>query len=72
MNTAAPSAGDFHPQGIRIGDVNFWREARADGPWSWYWRDEQCDEPMGPFETRAEALQDCLALRKLRRDSQPT
>ena len=29
----------------------------------WYWRDEQCEEPMGPFTTRAEAESDYLSLR---------
>jgi hypothetical protein len=29
----------------------------------WFWRDEFCEEPMGPFDSRAEAAADYRALR---------
>jgi len=30
---------------------------------AWFWRDEDCEEPMGPFETRDEASADYRELR---------
>lgn len=31
----------------------------------WYWRDDKCEESMGPFDSQAEALDDYLELRNL-------
>lgn len=33
---------------------------RSDG---YYWQDDECDEPMGPFELHAEAVADYHAMR---------
>ena len=34
------------------------------GDGKWYWRDDLCEEAMGPFDTYAEAWRDYRAVRK--------
>lgn len=36
-------------------DTQSYNNPNGDG---WFWRDDWCDEDMGPFETRDEALGD--------------
>lgn len=31
--------------------------------WEFWWRDNDCDEPMGPFDSEAQALHDHLLVR---------
>lgn len=31
----------------------------------WYWRDDACEEPMGPFDSRDQAVADYRLLRQL-------
>lgn len=42
-------------------------QARYFMPGAWYWQDEDCEEPMGPFESRAEAVDDYREMRGLSR-----
>ena len=53
-------------EGDAVSDLEFWQE---DEKWPcplfgkrevtvWYWRDEDCAEPIGPFETKDEAVKD--------------
>jgi len=51
--------------------VWFQYEERCVNPWSdethdvecWYWQDDECVEPIGPFDTEAEARADYHAIR---------
>lgn len=52
------------------GDAEVWWESAAANSWwryhmpgAWFWQDDDCDEPMGPFESRAEAVDDYRSLR---------
>lgn len=38
----------------------WWQDGRTPG---WYWRDGLCDEPMGPFASRSQAVADYIELR---------
>jgi len=47
-----------------IGPVSFYMISKGrDQRFLWYWHDKDCEEPMGPFESRAEAVTDYRALR---------
>jgi hypothetical protein len=44
----------------------FWRADDLNGEIRWFWRDEDCDEPMGPFDNREEAVADHRDMRGAR------
>ena len=45
-------------------DARFWSEESNGGrSVTWYWTDDACEEPMGPFESEADAVDDYNALR---------
>lgn len=41
-----------------------WCEESDLGPSRWFWIDDHCDEPMGPFDSHAEAMADFRDLRE--------
>lgn len=53
----------------KIGATRFWKvrnEPYADDVRlvdGWYWQDDDCEEPMGPFNSKAEAQADHRELR---------
>lgn len=49
--------------------VEFFHYASERYTRGWYWRDEQCEEPMGPFDSRADAEADYREVRQSSSDS---
>lgn len=43
----------------------FWMDTEGGEPGdgAWFWRDDECEEAMGPFESRDEAEADYRAIR---------
>ena len=57
MNTLPPNTAK------QIVSLIYWQSGDDVVNGAWYWRDEFCDEPMGPFLTRSEAAADYRLMR---------
>lgn len=53
---AAPSRAV--PGADRAPNFRVWSEESDFGPTYWFWFDDHCSEPMGPFASHAEAMMD--------------
>jgi hypothetical protein len=62
MSEVKPCSASRLPKDVRFSCANDESTEFRD---RWYWRDDKCEESMGPFDSHAEALSDYRELRNL-------